>query len=63
MTCEICGRSQMNVATYTIREITKIDACTKCIRIIDEKMVEMANKYRIETTDYIKSMLKEIKND
>jgi hypothetical protein len=39
MTCEVCGKSQMNVATYNIQIIAiKLDACTQCIRDIDIMM-------------------------
>jgi hypothetical protein len=35
MTCEFCGRSQMNVGTYQVVEF-KFEACTSCCREIDD---------------------------
>lgn len=58
MTCEICGKSQMNVATYTIPFIPlKIDACTQCLRSLELVMAGIALKAKEDMKNYAEELI------
>ena len=36
MTCELCGKSRMDVNTWQIPAICKVNACVPCMRATEE---------------------------